>query len=393
MPFEVDRIKKLALEDMIVDAVELPPNHKRKPLITDDIEEVLERFDDDADYAHFIIRVKRTRQHLNLNSISESTVPLSINTMVNETLELSQKKSLDNHFEHDPDFLLKNALILENSQEYVLARNILFSLVHHGLCVPQALANIARIYEKENKYPKAERYYKEAIAYASELSFYQSLAALQIRSGKDKEAIETLILALGLASLKKEEEFDFHKSLGNCFTRLSNFSKAEYHYVKAYEINSKSDVLQVNVGSLALQKQDQETAQKHFEKAIELNSKNENAICGLGMVFLAQNKLQKAHDYFAQSLTLNPNNLPAIYNLVKCAYELKSFNSAAEFLKLYLATNSNNTNILYSYAGILFYQEKPQEALGQVQKILKINPTHEGARDLEQKIKNMVLNK
>ncbi|MBI3544851.1 MAG: tetratricopeptide repeat protein [Deltaproteobacteria bacterium] len=310
MSAEVELVKKLVSSDLMVAAVEIPSNHKSKPLVVDDLEEVLARFD------------------------------------------------------------------------YQLARNIYQVLIRKGTTIPKGLAGLARTYDKEGDAEKAIRCYQEAIAYSSEYPFYQALAALQIRAGSDDQAAQTLLHALGLAALDDEQRFDLHKSLGNSYTRLGEYAKAEHHYRKAYELNSKSDILQVNVGSLALQKSDLEAAQKHFQRALELNPGNDKAISGMGMVYLGKNSLAKAYEHFVKSLRLNLNNLGAIYNLVKCAYELKRFDEASELLRRYIELNPVNTNILYSYAGILYHQGRHEQALAQTRKILEANPAHAGAKEL-----------
>jgi len=389
MSGDLDRIKKLVDKDLLVDAVELPPNHHRKPLIADDIEEVLHRFDDNADYAHFIVRVRRTSQslanHLAGKAGQEPVTQTSIEAMVAETMQqvpAAAPGAIAPPEEYDPQTLLESARLLEENQDYALARNIYQAMVRKGWNIPQGLAGMARAFERDGKNDEAVRCYQEAIAYSSELPFYQALAAMQIRAGNDKDAGETLVRALGLNGLEDEQRFDFHKSLGNCFTRLGDYAKAEHHYWKAYELNSRSDVLQVNVGSLALQKGDYESARKHFLKALEISSKNDKAISGLGMTYLAQNDTAAAYQQFVASLEINPGNLGAIYNLVKCAYELKKFDDAAHLLRQYVQANPVNTNILYSYAGILYHQGEFRRAHDEVQKILEGNPNHAGAKEL-----------
>jgi tetratricopeptide (TPR) repeat protein len=392
---DLERIKKLAGDDLLVAAVEIPTKPASATLIADDLEEVLSNFDNDADYAHFVVRVKRSTLPLPKPNNEPQPPQLSIDSMVNETFELMEQlsnererapqtaeKPNDPTSEYEPSFLLENAKILEESGDLPLARNIYNALIRKGLLIPQGLSGMARCYEKEGQTDRAIRCYREAIAYSSELSFYQALAAIFIRLGNDQEASDTIVHALGLPNLKDAEQFELHKSAGNCFTRLADFKKAEHHYRKAYELNAESDALQVNVGSLALQKGDHEAAKKHFQKALDLNPNNDKAISGLGMIAMDRQNLAKAHDYFASSLKVNLNNLGAIYNLVKCAYELKKFEEAAQLLKKYIETNPVNTNILYSYAGILYHQEEYRLALSEVKKILESNPGHSGAREL-----------
>ncbi|HRK01330.1 MAG TPA: tetratricopeptide repeat protein, partial [Oligoflexia bacterium] len=271
---------------------------------------------------------------------------------------------------------------LEESGDYALARNIYSALLKIGAKLAEAHAGLASTFEKEGLFEQSIRHYREAIAYASELSFYQSLAALQIRTGDDKEAAKTLIHALGLGNIDEATRFELHKSLGNCFTRSGDYGKAEHHYARAYEYQPKSDTLQVNVGSLALQKNDISAALEHFQKAIELNPNNDKAICGVGMVHLSNGDIERAYDYFLAAVRSQPSNITALFNLAKCALDLRKYSDAAEALENYMKNSAPNVGILFSYAGILFHKGDIANASKEVERILKINASHAGAIEL-----------
>ncbi|MBI3557336.1 MAG: tetratricopeptide repeat protein, partial [Deltaproteobacteria bacterium] len=234
MSAEVELLKKLVSSDLVVAAVEIPSDHKSRALMVDDLDEVLARFEEDSDYAHFVVRVKRTGPPLPKPAIGPQSPQISIDAMMNETLELGERITESRNqtasraadaAEYEPDFLLQNARLLEDNGDFKLARNIYQALVRKGILIPQSLAGMARTHEKENDYEKAVRCYREAIAYSSEYIFFQALAALQIRMGDDEEAAQTLLHSLGLAGLSDEQRFELHKSLGNCFTRLGEYPK------------------------------------------------------------------------------------------------------------------------------------------------------------------------
>ncbi len=406
---EINRIKQLLENGLVIDAVELPSNHQRKSGLINELEDTLSHYDDDMNYAHFVVRVKRTTKplHVSNQDTIQSNEPVlenlntenfSIDQLVNETLasssEITKKRTQAETAadEYDSLFLLENAKVLAENKEFSLARNIFKSLIRKGQHVSQALSGIADSYEQEGSFSEATKYYEEAIAFDPDFQYYEKLIVLFIRIGKDAEAVEILERALGIPGISENQKFEFYKSLGNCYSRLGKHELAEKHYMSAFELNEDSDSLQVNVGSLALQKGDRLTARKHFNRALELNSKSDKALCGLGMISLLDNQVEEAQTYFVNALKQNPDNLTAIFNLVKCAYESKKFRDAAYFLQNYISNNMVNINILYTFAGVLYHQEEYEKASVEVNKVLDINPNHTGAIELAELIKKKLSN-
>jgi Flp pilus assembly protein TadD len=229
------------------------------------------------------------------------------------------------------------------------------------------------------------------LAYSSASLIYQALIGTLIKQGKDQEACRYLIHASGLPGLTDEQRFDFHKSLGNCYARLGDLDRAAYQYEKAYELFPQSDTLQINVGSLALQKADYQSAKEHFEAALEANPKNEKAYNGLGMVYMSLGNMQKAHDHFVTALNFDPTNLGALNNLVKTSYELNQFQQAIHAIESYMnlkPESRNSTNILYCYCSILYHQGHLHTAKSEAERILSINPQHSGAKEILALIKS-----
>lgn len=392
---EIERLKELFSKELVLAAVEVPVSDKGRSFHSN-AEEMLALFDEEADdlnVAHFIVRVKRSSKPLPTSGSTTDSAPLPLSQLVDETFNLTNEiaekrnKSIQNHQEYSPEFLLENARLLEQSGEIALARTIYQALIKNGTDISEGLLGLARTFEIENALEDAEKYYREALVYRSSVSTYSSLISAQICLGKDEEAVESLIFALALPEISKREQFEFHKSIGNCFTRLGQLDKAEFHYRKAFEFNPKSDSLQVNVGSLAIQKGDLESAAAHFKKALELNALNEKALNGLGLVAFSQNEFQKAHDYFFKSLELQIKNVSAIYNIVKCSYELKNYDAAIKLIEQFLQTSpsngTSNLNIQYSYCGLLLHSGRLNIALQETDKILELNPNHSGAKELK----------
>lgn len=409
---EIERIKKLVNEDLVLSAVELPTPRKNRLLA--EIEQILSEFereeDADPDTSYFILRARRSLQESKNETCVTEHVEKALDQLVNETLELSadlkQKELGAKEVEtaqpavaeeqgcasehYDGDEIFENARVLEEAKDYVLARKMYRLLIQNGNKIPESLHALGRTYEAENSFEKALKYFQEAIVYASEASYYQSIAATQVKIGQDDAACRTIHLALTLKGISDAQKFDLYKLQGNCLTRLSKLQEAETAYSKAYDLNPLSDALQVNLGSLSLQKNDYPSATEHFQKAIELNPQNDKALSGLGMAALYKQNPQEAYHYFYKSVEANLENLVALFNLVKCAYELKQFKQTALILERYLEKYPDNLNILYSYAGILFHLGDYSQSLAQVEKLLNLKKDHVGGNELKELIERRI---
>lgn len=312
-----------------------------------------------------------------------------IDSMVEETVANpinDEELSFQHGNKPNAHYLIKNAKILLASGDTKLAKRIFKALIENGELLGVAYSGLGASFELENKEDLAIKSYREAIIYEPSFGTLVALAELYIKKLDFQNAIGTLLRASTLSKLSSQQNFEVHKCLGNCYLHLAQLNNAESHYRRAYELNSQSDALHVNIGSLALKKQDSATAILHFKEAARFNAKNAQAYTGMGLAHLAQGNKQQAHDAFIQALNVDIREVSALYNLVKCAYELKVFDKASDVLANYIQSNAVNSHILFSYAGILYHQGKISRALEECQKLLQLSPEHDGAKRLREMI-------
>ncbi len=287
----------------------------------------------------------------------------------------------------DAKDLLRNAKILLAAGDLGLSRKIFTALIERGEMLGRAYAGLGAIFEIENKADLAIKAYREAIIYEPTLGTLAALADLLMKTGDHKGAVGSLLRACNLANLPQEHLFDLHKQLGNCYVHLDQLNNAEAQYRRAYEINANSDSLHVNIGTLALKRNDGATALLHFKEAARLNETNAGAWTGIGLAHLALEEKSEALEAFSSALTRDIREVTALYNLVRCAYELKTFDKARLLLMEYIKHNPVNSNILYSYAGILFHSGLIKEAEDECNKLLSFSPDHAGAIRIKDMIK------
>jgi tetratricopeptide (TPR) repeat protein len=285
--------------------------------------------------------------------------------------------------------LLKNAKLLLAAGDLNLSKRIFTVLIENGEALGKAYAGLGTALELEGKIELAIKAYREAIIYEPTYGSLSALADLLMKKGEYKNAIGSLLRACNLPELPAEGLFDLHKQLGNCYIHLEQLNNAEAHYRKAYEINPNSDVLHVNIGTLALKRNDGATALLHFKEASRINKANAGAWTGIGLAQMALDNKSHALEAFATALETDIREVTALYNLVRCAYELKQFDRARLIIQEYIKNNPVNSNILYSYAGILFHSGMQSEALEECEKLLSFSPEHSGALKIRQMIQGI----
>ncbi|MGE4232243.1 MAG: tetratricopeptide repeat protein [Bacteriovoracia bacterium] len=370
---EIEKIKNLIHQDLVEEAFELGQANDLDSII----QEIREKKNG---YSYFLVRAKNDGKAIEEVDFISRFDDVSFGKMVEETYEATSVES----DQYDSEYLLKSASLLIENKDFALARNIYQALLRRGLVLPKALLGMGIAFEGEGKPEEALKCYQESIAYSPEYPSYMHLAKLQIKLEKERDATEILLYASELPELVISEKFEIFKLLGNCFSRLGDYPRAELNYKKAFEIDSNSEILQVNVGSLALQKNDLASAEKHFLKALELNPKNPKAKSGLGMAYLMKNETSLAYGLFVSSLKDDIDSLSTIYNLIKCAYDLERFDETIELLRSFLSLHPNNSNIKYSLAGLLYQKGDLSAALGELNLLLDMNPAHGGARELRE---------
>lgn len=139
-------------------------------------------------------------------------------------------------------------------------------------------------------------------------------------------------------------------------------------------------------GIVCASKQDWEEAETLFQLALGLNPQHDVALAGLGICASKKGEKETAWSYFEQSFKQNPENSRALLGMVELAYPLKKLPQLQEALEKHLDFCPANISILYSYAGCLYAQGKPEEALKQLEKIRIFEPDHALANELVAKI-------
>ncbi|MBX3041666.1 MAG: tetratricopeptide repeat protein, partial [Bdellovibrionaceae bacterium] len=180
--------------------------------------------------------------------------------------------------------LLTNAKVLLQAGETHLALNLLRQACSRDSKNPTILRPLAETLEKCG-YGEEAMKVRDALSrydYGFESVFNQAQALYRLN--KDAEALNLYYEALSILSDEHPALFEIHKNMGNIFVRSGDYEGAEESYNKAYRIDSESDALMVNFGTLEIQRGDKGRALSCFRQAVELNPSNDRAWAGLAMI-------------------------------------------------------------------------------------------------------------
>ncbi|MDB6067109.1 MAG: Tetratricopeptide 2 repeat protein [Pedosphaera sp.] len=206
----------------------------------------------------------------------------------------------------------------------------------------QAYYALGGIAYEDKKLPEAVDYFQKTVLLSEDFEqAYYDLAGAQINLDKPKDALATLakvraqfaagFLVEFLSGLAYSREKDFTNA-------ISHFTSAEIH-ARASEPNRLNGFFYFELGSAYERQGSFDEAERYFEKSLELSPDFAGAMNYLGYMLADRGmKLEKAHELIQKAVKLEPKN-PAY---------------------------------LDSLGWVLFKQEKPQEALPQIQKAIEL---------------------
>ncbi len=349
------------------------PAHSDRMVRLRTLQEIIEDFEESnhSGAIEYLLQVKPKQQQPVVEQ--RSNLPLSDDSPENIYLSNGQLNI---------QYLLKNAELLYNAKEYLLAIAIYKTILTSGECTNVVHNRLGKCFEAEGKTEEALIHYEESIAYHPCLDSYKSLSRLLIRLKKDLLAAEVLSRALNLKDLSPKIRFELYKASGNCWVRAQKHEQAEKSFKKALEINPSADEIRSNLGALYLQSNKIQESKRHFQDAIASNPRNHHALSGLGYCCVAEADPKSGYNYLVQALGIELNNPTAILLLVQCAYSIKSYATTAKFLQEYVQIAPVHSKLLFSLAGLQYHLGRITDAKATTLKILDLQSEHSEAKEL-----------
>ena len=238
---------------------------------------------------------------------------------------------------------------------------------------------------------EALRIFKSVIKIDSRFETLSALGLLEYRMDLIDDAFHHLQQAILVsADGQPEELFEVFKTLGNIFVRRADFELAEDNYNKAHRIHSSSDVLAVNFGTLAIQKQSWEAALEHFRRAIELNKKNDKAWVGLAIGHRMKGDFELAWGNLETALTYNPLNEVALNLALEWGSQEGREFRVLEFLRTFLVEGGWDEKLSMAFAWLSHRRGESMVARFELERVLAVNPANTRAHALAAEIRTQV---
>ena len=237
---------------------------------------------------------------------------------------------------------------------------------------------LARLYRFENKHEEAEQVLRGVIRQEPDNEpALEQLSQLLIDEGRPQEAIDLLSQAVSDSASP-----DLYDLLGEAYSQLKNYSKAEAAYRKAVD-EDPDDPGHRHGLAQALMAEDKYTAAlEQFQKLSQLEPGNWENHLRTSQLQRHLGQFSEAESSLARARQLAPGNLEILYNQALLEEEEGRFDDAVKTLTDAIAgmknepgSNANALGILYEQLGHTYRdQGNYQAALGAFQEMAKANP-------------------
>lgn len=242
--------------------------------------------------------------------------------------------------------------------------------------------NLAQKLRESQRLQEAHKILKNILKIDNGFDSLQLLAQVEFELGLDNEALEHFQQALLVAPEEHPALFDVFKNIGNIFVRRGDLESAEDSYNKAHRLQPDSDVLHVNLGTLAIQRQAWDEALERFRTALVLNMFNDKAWVGLAIGHRMKSDFDLAWGNLEAALEYNPLNEVALTLALDWgAQEGREFR-VLDLIRNFLIEGGWNEKLSLAFCWLSWRRGDVSIARLELERLLAVNPSHESALKL-----------
>ena len=202
------------------------------------------------------------------------------------------------------------------------------------------------------------------------------------------QAIDIIESIFKMPNIPLHHRANLLRLIGDSFTKLGDGDAGKNAYQQSIEIDPYAPRSYIGLGTVALTKQNYESAVLQFQKAVSLAPDDEMASLGLGLAFQGMGEFTEASNWVVKSLEIRPDHTVALYTLVQIAHERHQYSEAEKALTCYVQQHPGDHNMLYTLGAIRFKAGMMEDALSIAEDLLKTDPYNERAMALRDQIQN-----
>ncbi len=233
--------------------------------------------------------------------------------------------------------LLMNADVLIRFGEIDLAKHLVRQALSFNSHNPEALRRLITCMDPNTEATQLIKVHQALLKADFGFQTLANLGHAFYKVGNDSKAFENYRKALSTFTYEEKGLFEVYKNMGNILVKEGDYDGAEEFYNKAFTLKDDSDVLQVNLGTLDLQREDNEQALVRFRRALELNAKNDKAWVGLALVHNTMGDHVLAQANLENAIDVNPFNRTAVQLAAAWAIRDHKYDTAISYLETFLS--------------------------------------------------------
>lgn len=226
-----------------------------------------------------------------------------------------------------------------------------------------SVVGLANVYAEQGKAAEAEQLFRRALAGRPSPAHHFALADfLHDQNRLDEARVHYL---QGLARVPYHA--GVRTRLGVLYAKQQNWPAARQQFERALRIHPKLVGAWYNLGRLEMLQGHPDAARTNFLRALTLQPAFAPAQYGLGLLLAAQGQLPEAIAHYQRALAVQPDLADAHLSLAEALARLGQFAPARAHFETALQLQTNSARAHLGLAGVLLAQQRPAEAVAQLQ--------------------------
>lgn len=206
---------------------------------------------------------------------------------------------------------------------------------------------LGQLYLEENKISEAKAQFDKALSFSK---------------GKDGKAKDAFILAKVAEAMVDGETKLLDEAL-NIINEALAINKTNYNIL-------------IIAGDVMLERNEGGPSATFYEKAIDLDKSNPKAYTRVAGIWLRVRNAEATFTELNRALAIDSNYAPALKGLAEYFYQTKKFEKAKSAYVRYLKNSEESSANKIRFAQILFKGKEYEEALNQIESILKVDQSN-----------------